>query len=166
MQGQSTVALISSAWAGCPQLSCSSQGSTRRGEAEQSESSHAELAAAAGSAWWQCLVTLCSHLPPVLVTSLFPSPGAELGWDSPSALCCHRASLLPLHHFLPCHVPTFSLIHFRSCPTSTHIPVTSSPTTPKSFGSLPSFLHSISSQLSSHTSPIPVHKDHHCSTWG
>lgn len=106
-----------------------------------------QLAVPGGSAGALCAQTcpLCLSLPCFHL----------LGWDTMSAL--FAATDLFYLHIISCPTMsslTFSLIHFRSCPTSTHIPVASALTTPKSFGSLPSFLHPITSQLSSHTSPF------------
>lgn len=98
------------------------------------------------------MATPCTHLPPLLVTSLFPSPGAGLGYNV-STLCY----LLFYLHIISCPTmssPTFSLTQLRSCPISIHIPVASPPAAPESFESLPSSLHPITFQLSSHTSPF------------
>lgn len=68
-------------------------------------------------------------------------------------------SLLTLHF----PHPTFPLIHFRSCPTSTHIPDVPPALPPKSFGSPPSFLHPITFRPSSCTSPS-IQCPHSCPT--
>lgn len=170
MQSQSIVALKSSAlcWASAAEMQ-EPRAVAGRAQAEESELPRRP---GSGSAWWQCLATPCTELPPLLVTSLFPSPGAGLGWDTSSTLFA-ATDLLFYLHIISCPTmssPTFSLVHLRSCPTSIHIPIASSPTTPKSFGSLRSSLHPITFQLSSHTSPFILcphscPRDHHCSTW-
>lgn len=151
---------------GVPSWDAVTKGSSRKGASRGVWELPPGLAAAAGSAWWQCLVTPRTDLPPLLVTSPVPSPGAELGWDTTSALFAATDLLFYLHIIscLTMSSPTFSLIHVRSCPTSTYIPVASPPTTPKSFGSLPSSLHPITFQLSSHTSPF-IQCPHSC-PWG
>lgn len=60
------------------------------------------------------MVTLCTNLPPLLATSLFPSPEAEMGWDAMSALFSAPTDLLFYLHIISCPMmwaPTHLLSH-------------------------------------------------------
>lgn len=117
---------------------------------------------------WQCLMAVhCHpmHRPPNMASSQhtfvshFP---VYISWGRAGLGC--KGSMLyysprpSLHSYpllaLRCPHPTFPLIHFRSWPTSTCMPVVPPAFTPKSFGSPPSFLHPITFQPSSCTSPF------------
>lgn len=166
IQSQSTLALSSSAlcWVSPAEME-QPKAAAGRVQAEESESSHAGLAAAAGSVWNACSLHaqtchLCLSLP------CFHLLG--LGYNI-STLCCHRPSFLPSHNFLPHNVLTYLLFH--SFQELSCLPPRSSCFSPHHsqkfwISTFLSALHDFPAQLSHQPSvPIPVHEDHHCSTW-
>lgn len=178
LQSQAIQALNSVAlWWVVPSWDAVTKGSTTRSASREAwEHLHRP-----GHFSWQCLVAVHCHPVHRLATmasirqtfaSHFPvyiSQGRTgLGCKGSTLCYSPRPSPLRSDHFSPynvlaprCPCPTFPLIHFRSCPTSTRIPVAPPALTPKSSGSPPSFLHPITFQSTSCTGPF-IQCPHSC----